>query len=294
MIYSFCLSPAIDYCMELPAFCEGELNRSSGEYYSFGGKGINVARVLRELGAKSTVLGFAGGFTGKALQNGLRELGIASELIFVKNGATRINVKLKGIKETEINGKGPTVSADELSVLTEKLEVITENDFAVLSGSIPAGLPKSVYGDICKCLSEKGVPFAVDAEGELLLYTLPYRPLFVKPNRDELKRLFGSDDIDESARRLLSLGAQIAVVSLGADGVALYTENEKLLIAAYSGKAVNTVGAGDSLVAGFLYGLIKGKSLGEALALGNAAGAATAFSKDLCTRSDIEKLYGVI
>lgn len=293
MIYTLTLNPAIDYVMDIDSVKPGEVNRSSGEAVFFGGKGINVSTVLSRLGVPSVTLGFVAGFTGEALRAHLREAGIGEDFCTVQ-GLTRINVKLKGSSVTEINGRGPAVSEGDVQALFKKLDVLTGDDTLVLAGSVPSTLPKDIYKKIMAHLVPKGVRFAVDAEGELLQESLEYRPFVIKPNVHELRALTGEalateDEIISAAAELQRRGAVNVLVSMGGDGAILLDEHGMVHKAeAFKGKAVNTVGAGDSMLAGFLAGCNKGYDY--ALRLGTAAGGATAFSEGLADKAAIEAL----
>jgi len=294
MIYTLTLNPAIDYVMETSDVKTGCVNRSSGEKIFFGGKGINVSLVLAELGVSTCALGFIGGFTGTALDEGLRSKGILTDFCVLREGMTRINVKLRGDEVTEINGSGPRVTDRDLASLTEKLERLVEGDTLVIAGSIPPSLPSDTYENIIKRLSPKGVRIVLDTTGENLTRPLKYKPYLIKPNIHELseiarKELTSFDEVRNFAFKMYDLGAVNVLVSMGADGALLVDEfGEVHFREAFSGKTVNTVGAGDSMLAGFLAGVDKGYDY--ALRLGTAAGGATAFSDGLATSDAIENL----
>lgn len=302
MIYTVTLNPAIDYVMRLGELRLGETNRAAEAEVQFGGKGINVSCMLRELGVDSVALGFIAGFTGEALAAYLDGRGIASDLIRLPEGLTRINVKLKSGPESEINAAGPSIPAEALEELVAKLDGLTEGDTLVLAGSIPPSLPRDLYARLTARLAarltarsaERGVRVVVDAEGEALTAVLPYRPFLVKPNRAELEGLTGralptEADLREAARSLQEAGARNVLVSLGGEGALLLDEQGGFHRApAAAVTAVNTVGAGDSMVAGFLAGLPRGYDY--ALKLGIAAGGATAASEGLGTREAIQSL----
>ena len=298
MIYTVTLNPAIDYVMRANSINLGETNRASGEELHLGGKGINVSAVLRELDEESTALGFVGGFTGEYLENGLKSLGIKTDFVHISSGITRINVKLKSTLETEINAKGPSVTEDELSSLMEKLDGARSGDTVILAGSVPSSLPSDIYENILKSLDGKGVRFVVDAEGELLLRSLKYRPFLIKPNLFELSQISARElkddaDIEKAARELQKMGAVNVLVSLGEGGAILIDENGKTHRApAPKITPVDTVGSGDSMVAGFLSGVKNGYEY--ALKLGVAAGTATAASTGLAKKEDIFKFFEMI
>jgi 1-phosphofructokinase len=310
MIYTLTLNPALDYVVRLPALREGETNRAASAHIRFGGKGINVSRVLHTLGAETTALGFAAGFTGAALTAFLEEQGIPAHFIPLPDGLTRINVKLKttavGREETEINAPGPTIPDDALAALWSQLDTLTAGDTLVLAGSIPPSLPRDLYRRIMERLDGRGIRFVVDAEGESLTATLPYRPFLIKPNRAELEGLVGHPLTDEAAilraaAALQQAGARNILVSLGGDGALLLDESGGSHRAPASAVTpVNTVGAGDSMVAGFLVGLGADLSTdseaapnyAEALRWGIAAGGATAASEELADRAAVLALLG--
>ncbi len=298
MIYTVTFNPAIDYVMRADSIFFGITNRSSAEELHFGGKGINVSVVLGNLGEETTSLGFVGGFTGEYLEKGLQSLGIKTDFVHLVGGITRINVKLKSDEETEINAKGPCITEDELHSLMEKLCKVKDGDTVILAGSIPASLPSDIYEKILESLDGRGVRFVVDAEGELLLKTLKYRPFLIKPNDFELSGIAGRElksnaDIENAARKLKDMGAVNVLVSLGADGAILIDEfGEIHRCSAPKISPVDTVGAGDSMVAGFLSGVKEG--YGYALKLGIAAGSATAASAGLAKKEDIFKFFEMI
>jgi 1-phosphofructokinase len=294
MIWTLTFNPALDYALYVPEFICGKTNRSAREQLDFGGKGVNVSYVLHELGVPTVALGFIAGFTGQALRSSLEQTGVACDFVELSEGLTRINVKIKGRQESEINAQGPTISSDALDQLYEQLDRIPSGDTLVLAGSVPASLPQDVYETIMARLQDHAIRFVVDAEGQLLLRVLPFRPFLIKPNRDELcalvKRPLVCDaDIEAAAHYLQAKGARNVLVSLGGDGALLLDEQGVVHRAdAVGGKPINTVGAGDSMVAGFLAGIEQGYDY--ALRLGVAAGGATACSPVLATRQEIEGL----
>ena len=296
MIYTVTFNPALDYVVRLPAFAPGEVNRTESEDIQLGGKGINVSCVLGQLGFKSVALGFVAGFTGEAVEAGLARRGVNADFIRLPEGLTRINVKIKAFVETEINGRGPAIPAGALEELFRKLERLAAGDVLVLAGSIPASLPSDIYQRILERLAPKGVLCAVDATGELLVKVLPYRPFLIKPNGHELGEIFGrtlsSDgEIAECARLLQQKGARNVLVSMAGDGALLLDEGGNVhRLEAFRGKVKNSVGAGDSMVAGFLAGWLEKGDWAWALRLGSACGSATAFSDALATRAEIEAL----
>lgn len=295
MIYTVTFNPAIDYIARVEKLTLGETNRTCGETIHPGGKGINVSVVLKRLGVETVALGFIGGFTGAAIADMLRDTGITTDFIACE-GNTRINVKLKEQVETEINGKGVIVKEGEMKELYGKLSALDNGDWLVLAGSIPSGMSENLYADIMGTLSCKDVKVVVDATGELLRRTLIYKPFFIKPNIRELEELFGVEiDSDEKvlvyARKLIELGAQNVAVSMGGKGALLVTSGgETYRYASPKGKVIDTVGAGDSLVAGFIAGYVQTGSYSEAFRTGVATGSATAFSVWLAEKDLVEEL----
>ncbi|WP_370828489.1 1-phosphofructokinase [Fournierella massiliensis] len=296
MIYTVTFNPALDYVVRMDELALGQVNRTVSEDVQLGGKGINVSWVLRELGHENVALGFVAGFTGKAIEDGLAAKGVATDFIHLPAGLTRINVKLKAGEETEINGKGPDISAEALEELYHKLDALSEGDVLVLAGSIPASLPSDVYESILARLEGKKVLCAVDATRDLLVNVLKYRPFVIKPNNHELGEIFGrtlttDEEIRECAAKLQEQGARNVLVSMAGDGAMLLDENGVChRLAAHKGKVKNSVGAGDSMVAGFLAGYLDSGDYEQALRVGSAAGSATAFSDVLATHPEIEAL----
>lgn len=297
MIYTLTFSPAIDYVVFLEDFKMGTTNRTVKEEYYFGGKGINVSTILTELGIDNTALGFVSGFTGKALEKGLKEKGIKSDFVHLDDGITRINVKIKEQNETEINAQGPKISESKIKELLDRLYTLKEGDILVISGNVPNTLPEDMYERILHNLEGKGIQYVVDATGDLLKNVLKYRPLFIKPNKSEMEELMGEkisgkEDLRKGAELMQQLGARNVLVSLGGDGAYLLChDGREHMMGTASQKALNTVGAGDSMVAGFLAGYLNSGDFGEALKLGIAAGTATACSEGLATASKIRDLY---
>lgn len=297
MIYTLTLNPAIDYVVQLDTpLTPGAINRTHLEVFQFGGKGINVSNVLRALGLPTTALGFIAGFTGLGLEEALQKAGLATDFIRLPEGNTRINMKLKGAQETEINGSGPCVTEAALQALFARLDTLQKGDVLVLSGSVPHSLPEDIYGQILCRLQNKNITAVVDAAGRALTCTLPYRPFLIKPNWQELEALFGTslssdEEILSCARRLQEMGAGNVLVSLAGDGALLLEETgESHRLPCPTGQVVNSVGAGDSMVAGFLAGWLNTGSFSEALYLGIAAGSATAFSLGLADKASIDAL----
>ncbi len=293
MIYTVTFNPAIDYVMHTGEVIIGETNRSDREEMYFGGKGINVSYVLSQLSKDNVALGFVAGFTGEALEKGVGEWGVRTDFVHLSEGDTRINIKLKSEKETEINAQGPSIKAEELEKLLEKLDALKSGDTLLLAGSVPKTLPADVYETILARLVGRGVNFVVDATGKLLTNTLKYKPFLIKPNKSELEGIFekqlSGEEIITAAQKLREMGAQNVLVSLGPDGAILVDSDGNVhKQEALGGKPVNTVGAGDSMIAGFLAGIEKGPAY--ALRLGVAAGGATACKDSLATKEDILKL----
>lgn len=297
MIYTLTMNPALDFVAHLKKFETGTINRIEEKHIYFGGKGINVSSILKELGFKSTCLGFIGGFTGDELKRGVsEELGLKNEFIKVNQGMTRINVKIHSDKETELNDIGVIIEEKEIQALFQQLERLQENDVLVLSGSIPKGVSKSIYRDILEKIQDKHIKVVVDAEGDLLLKTLPYRPFLIKPNNHELEQMFNVslktiEDIEYYARKLQEMGAQNVLISMAKEGSLLIDEYGKSHhLGVCKGTVKNSVGAGDSMVAGFIAGCLQKKEYPETLKLATAAGGATAFSDGLATKDKIEEM----
>lgn len=298
MIYTVTLNPAIDYVVRLESPLQtGTINRSAGEDCVFGGKGINVSGILAQLGRPNIALGFVAGETGAWLERGLAVQGLQTDFVHLAAGMTRINVKIKAGQETELNGAGPEISQEAMEKLHQKLDALQQEDILVLAGSIPSCLPSDTYEKILARLQGRGVRAAVDASGPLLANVLPYRPFLVKPNHHELaeivgRPLQGDAQITQGARELQQQGARNVLVSMAGDGALLLDETGGVhRIGVPKGTVVNSVGAGDSMLAGFLAGYLQTGSYETALRLGTACGSATAFSLGLATRSDIDRLF---
>ena len=295
MVYTVTFNPAIDYIVHTDEMVVGSVNRAKSEEIYFGGKGINVSMVLNELGIKSRALGFVAGFTGAAIENGIAQKGIETDFVHLENGFSRINVKIKSGDETELNGQGPVIDDKSLNELFTKLDRLTEGDTIVLAGSIPASMPSDVYEKILERLSEKKIRAVVDATKDLLMNVLKYKPFLIKPNNHELGEMFGvtlktNEEIAQYAGKLKDMGAQNVLVSMAGDGALLLDENGKTHICGVcKGTVKNSVGAGDSMVAGFIAGSEKG-DYEYALKLGTAAGGATAFSDGLAVKEEIFRL----
>ena len=297
MIYTVTFNPSLDYIVIVNDFRLGETNRTASEQMLPGGKGINVSTVLENLGFDNTALGFVAGFTGREIVSKVRELGFQSEFIELDEGWSRINIKMKDFDGTEINGQGPAISGAALQALLEKLDGLKEGDVLVLAGSIPASIPETIYAEIMKRLDGKGVLTVVDATNDLLMEVLPYHPFLIKPNQHELGAIFGVElDTQESvvpyARKMQEQGALNVLVSMGGKGaVLLDADGEVHMLPAPEGTLVNAVGAGDSMVAGFLAGWLEKKDYEHAFRMGVSAGSASAFSERLATRAEVETLY---
>ena len=295
MIYTVTFNPAIDYVVRTGEVKLGSVNRASSEEIYFGGKGINVSAVLAELGVKSKALGFIAGFTGEAIEQGVKDMGIDADFVKLKEGSSRINIKLKAAEETEINGQGPHIGKDALNQLFSKLEGLRGGDTLIFAGSIPNSLPPDIYEKILASLSGRDIMFAVDATGKLLLNVLKYRPFLIKPNSHELGELFGTEivtdeDVVRYAEKLREMGARNVLVSMAEKGALLRDEMGGLhRCGACKGELKNSVGAGDSMLAGFVAGIADG-DYSFALKLGTACGGATAFSDGLAKRSLIDEL----
>ena len=296
MIYTITFNPALDYISQVDNFEVGKINRTKTEKILPGGKGLNVSIVLKNLGLESTALGFIGGFTGEELQRRIEAQGIKTDFIKVKNGITRINIKISSDRETALNGNGPEILEEDIQELLEKIENIKKKDIVILAGNVPKGINNNIYEIICVNLERNGVTFIVDATKELLINILKYKPFLIKPNREELEETFKvkintEEDIITYAKKMQLMGAQNVLVSLGGDGAILITsDNQVLQSDAPKGKVLNTVGAGDSMVAGFLAGYIESKNYEYSLKMGIATGSASSFSMDLATKKDVEKL----
>ena len=297
MIYTVTFNPSLDYIVTVNDFRLGETNRTASEQMLPGGKGINVSTVLENLGFDNTALGFVAGFTGREIVSKVQELGFQSEFIELDEGWSRINIKMKDFDGTEINGQGPAISEVAVKALLEKLDGLKEGDILVLAGSIPASIPETIYAEIMKRLDGKGVLTVVDATNDLLMEVLPYHPFLIKPNQHELGAIFGVElDTQESvvpyARKMQEQGALNVLVSMGGKGaVLLDADGEVHMLPVPEGTLVNAVGAGDSMVAGFLAGWLEKKDYEHAFRMGVSAGSASAFSERLATRAEVETLY---
>lgn len=296
MIYTVTLNPSIDYIVKLDKLTSGITNRTTSEEYYYGGKGINVSCVLAELDIESTAFGFVAGFTGEAIEKGIRNDKIITDFIKLKNGISRINIKIKAGEETEINCQGPHIDDSELERMLAKIDRITDGDTIVLAGNIPNTMPDDVYERILNRLGKKDVRIVVDATKKLLLNSLKHKPFLIKPNRQELSEIFETEVISEEdtqkyAKELQKMGAQNVLISLGGEGAMLIDElGNKHKAGVLKEKVINTVGSGDSMVAGFIAGYEKQHDYSYALKLGSVCGNATAFLSGLATKEKINEL----
>ena len=296
MIYTITFNPALDYIVKMDEFNLGHVNRSNNEFVYAGGKGINVSIVLNNLEVKSKALGFIAGFTGDEIERRVREFGCDTDFIKLKEGMSRINVKIKADVESEINGGGPEISAEALEELYGKLDTLKSGDILVLAGSIPKTMPTDVYERIMERLQEKGVKFIVDTTGESLLKVLKYNPFLIKPNHHELGELFGvklnnKEEVIEYAKKLKDMGAQNVIISMAGDGAVLINSNGEVTTNNVpKGVVKNSVGAGDSMVAGFIAGYLNSGKIEEGFKLGVATGSASAFSEGLATKDYVYEL----
>lgn len=296
MIFTVTFNPSLDYIVRVDEMRLGTINRTNYEQLLPGGKGINVSIVLGNLGHPSRALGFSAGVTGVALEKLLADSGVDADLVHVKAGFTRINAKVKAVEETEINGQGPHIAPEDVDALFSKLDVLGQDDTLVISGSVPNTLPSDMYEQVMERLAGRGVRIVVDAERDLLTRVLSYRPFLVKPNNHELGDIFGvtlktRDEVVPYARRIQEMGAQNVLVSMaGEGGVLVAADGQVYQSPAAKGTVVNSVGAGDSCVAGFLAGLMETGSYQTAFRMGLAAGSASAFSDHLATRPEVEDL----
>lgn len=297
MIYTVTFNPSLDYIVSVEDFKPGLTNRTSSELILPGGKGLNVSMVLGNLGIENTALGFVAGFTGEEIVRRIKQMGVRSDFISIENGISRINVKLKSIDGTEINGCGPKISEENVRKLMEKLDALRKGDVLILAGSIPGSMPDDMYRRIMERLNGRGVMIVVDATKDLLVNVLSYHPFLIKPNNHELGEIFGVElrtrkEVEPYARKMQEMGAVNVLVSMAGEGAVLAAADGSIHNApAPEGKLVNGVGAGDSMVAGFLAGWMERKNYGHAFAMGIAAGSASAFSEKLATKEEVEVVY---
>ncbi|OOM75338.1 tagatose-6-phosphate kinase [Clostridium puniceum] len=296
MINTITLNPSLDYIVKVDSFKVDFLNRIEEERICAGGKGINVSIVLKNLGVENTALGYVAGFTGDEILRQIESYGVNCDFVKLKKGFSRINVKLKSDGETEINGAGPEITEEDLKILYDKLSYLTKDDYLILSGSIPGSVPDNIYENIMNSLLDTGVEFIVDATRDLLLKVLKYKPFLIKPNHHELAEMFNvelknDEDIIEYGKKLQEMGAKNVLISMAGDGAILLPENgEAIKREVPKGVLKNSVGAGDSMVAGFLCGYLKNKDIDEAFKMGIATGSASAFSEDLATEEEVYNL----
>lgn len=297
MIYTLTFNPSLDYIVTVSDFTCGIVNRTTEEIIFPGGKGINVSMVLKNLGYESTALGYYAGFTGDKLKTLLEEKGIKTDFIPVKEGLTRINVKIRSTQESEINAQGPAISKEDIQKLYEKLDNLADGDILVMAGSIPDVMPGTMYMDIMKHLQEKNLKIVVDATKNLLVNVLPFHPFLIKPNNHELGEIFGvkiteKADVIHYAKQLQEKGARNVLVSMAGEGAVLVAEDGTVYRSeAPKGTVINSVGAGDSMVAGFLAGYLESESYEKAFKMGVYTGSASAFSKELATKDEVEELW---
>ena len=300
MIYTVTFNPSLDYIVSVDDFKLGLTNRTSSELILPGGKGTNVSTVLKNLGFESTALGFVAGFTGNEIVKRLNDMGIKSDFISIENGISRINLKLKSIYGTEINGAGPDISEEKVNKLMDKLNQLKEGDVLVLAGSIPSSMSDNIYRDIMADLKDRGVMIVVDATKDLLLNVLEYHPFLIKPNNHELGEIFDvklttREEVIPYGRKLLEKGARNVLVSMAGEGAVLIAEDGQVFDApAPKGKLINGVGAGDSMVAGFVAGWIEKQDYEYAFHMGVASGSASAFSENLATKEEIINVYNQV
>ena len=300
MIYTVTFNPSLDYIVSVDDFKLGLTNRTSSELILPGGKGTNVSTVLKNLGFESTALGFVAGFTGNEIVKRLNDMGIKSDFISIENGISRINLKLKSIDGTEINGAGPDISEEKVNKLMDKLNQLKEGDVLVLAGSIPSSMSDNIYRDIMADLKDRGVMIVVDATKDLLLNVLEYHPFLIKPNNHELGEIFDvklttREEVIPYGRKLQEKGARNVLVSMAGEGAVLIAEDGQVFdTPAPKGKLINGVGAGDSMVAGFVVGWIEKQDYEYAFHMGVASGSASAFSENLATKEEIINVYNQV
>ncbi|WP_290771543.1 1-phosphofructokinase [Anaerofustis sp.] len=300
MIYTVTFNPALDYVMVLDKFGLGDVNRTKEEFINPGGKGINVSMMLKELGIANTALGYVAGFTGREFLKKLEERNIKNDFVTLKEGMTRINVKIKADVESEINATGPLITQDDIDLLLNKLEDLENEDILVLAGSVPASMNDNIYEKIMKKVKDKGIKVVVDATKDLLLNVLKYSPFLIKPNHHELAELFSvkiesDSDIVRYANKLREMGAKNVLISMAKDGAILVDERGDVhKSSSPKGKVINSVGAGDSMVAGFICGYERYKDYEKALKLGIAAGSASAFSEGIAQKEKVESLMKLL
>lgn len=296
MIYTVTFNPSLDYIVTVDNFTTGRVNRTTTEFMYPGGKGINVSIVLKNLGYDNIALGFEAGFTGEEIIRRISDMGIIHDFIHVDNGLSRINVKIRSDNESEINGQGPAIEADHINKLYQRFDKLKNGDILVLAGSIPTVMPDSMYMDIMKYLKGRNIKIVVDATKDLLVNVLEYKPFLIKPNNHELGEIFGvelktRDEVVEYAKRLQKMGAVNVLVSMAGEGAVLVAEDGSIFkTPAPKGVVKNSVGAGDSMVAGFIAGYLNSGNYVEAFKMGVCTGSASAFSDKLATKAEVEAL----
>lgn len=300
MIYTVTFNPSLDYIVSIKDFALGKTNRTVAEQMLAGGKGINVSTVLKNLGINNVALGFVAGFTGREIERMAKESGIICNFITLEQGCSRINVKMKDFDGTEVNGMGPVIDEDAVEQLKKQLRRLTQGDTLVLAGSIPSCMSDSIYRDIMSELKDKGINFVVDATKDLLLNVLEFHPFLIKPNNHELGEIFGvelktRESVVPYAKKLQEMGARNVLVSMAGEGAVLLDEEQNVYaLPAPKGTLVNAVGAGDSMVAGFIAGWTETQDSYHAFKMGVSAGSASAFSEILATKEDVERVYASI
>lgn len=300
MVYTVTFNPSLDYIVTVDDFKLGVTNRTTSEMILPGGKGINVSTVLSNLGIDNTAIYFSAGLLGEEITRRVKESGINAQEIKLPNGNSRINLKLKSIEGTEINGAGPDISEDAMRIFYEKLDMIKEGDMLVLAGSIPKSISQTIYSDIMERLKGRGIKIVVDATRQLLMNVLKYKPFLIKPNNHELGEIFGvtlttKESVVPYAKKLLEMGAQNVIVSMAGKGAVFAgSDGEIYLREAPKGKLVNAVGAGDSMVAGFIAGYLSRQDLLYAFKMGLSTGSASAFSEYLATKEEVEKVFATV
>lgn len=300
MVYTVTFNPSLDYIVTVDDFKLGVTNRTTSEMILPGGKGINVSTVLSNLGIDNTAIYFSAGLLGEEITRRVKESGINAQEIKLPYGNSRINLKLKSIEGTEINGAGPDISEDAMRIFYEKLDMIKEGDMLVLAGSIPKSISQTIYSDIMERLKGRGIKIVVDATRQLLMNVLKYKPFLIKPNNHELGEIFGvtlttKESVVPYAKKLLEMGAQNVIVSMAGKGAVFAgSAGEIYLREAPKGKLVNAVGAGDSMVAGFIAGYLSRQDLLYAFKMGLSTGSASAFSECLATKEEVEKVFATV
>lgn len=300
MIYTVTFNPALDYILELDKLEIGKIQKSKTELILPGGKGINVSTVLTNLEVENIALGYKAGFVGAEIERLLRNMNVKTDFIDLGEGNSRINVKISGEEETAINTNGPKISENKILELLEKLKTLNENDYLVLSGSIPNSIKDDIYEKICSIVKKQNVKIVVDATKNLLVQALKYNPFLIKPNNEELGEIFGAEihtkeDAYVYGKKLKEMGAKNVLVSMGKTGAALIDESgQEYFLKSPEGKRVNTVGSGDSMVAGFIAGFLKYNNYNDALKMGVSAGSASALSKYLATKEEVYNLFNNI